>query len=90
MLLVVISVWIYNYYFKPVEVNDCGTIACVDRMDLVKTKNLEALDNEELYELVNPAELEKNLNSGRDKKTPTISPDSGLKDIPTEELLDEI
>ncbi|MBL7931269.1 MAG: hypothetical protein JNL60_05190, partial [Bacteroidia bacterium] len=31
ILLVVISLWVYNYYFKPIEVKDCGTIACVDR-----------------------------------------------------------
>lgn len=90
MLLVVISLWVYNYYFKPVEVKDCGTMACVDRMDLVKTKNLEVLDNDELYELVNPAELEKNLGSEENKKAPLIKTDSGLKNIPTEELMDEI
>lgn len=90
LLLVVLSLWVYKYYYQSAEIKDCGTIACVDKTDLLKTKNLEALDNDELYELVNPAELEKNLGSDKTTEKGSGIPDSGLKNIPNEELLDEI
>ncbi len=90
LLLVVLSIWVYKYYYQTAEIKDCGTIACVDKTDLLKTKNLEALDNDELYELVNPAELEKNLGSDKTAGTGPVIQDSGLKNTPSEELLDEI
>jgi hypothetical protein len=90
MLLIAIGIWIYNFYFAPVQMKDCGTIACVDKQDLVKTKNLESLDNEELYELVNPKELEKKLEIKEDKNVKKDLKDSSLKSIPTDDLLDEI
>jgi hypothetical protein len=90
MLLIVIGVWIYNFYFTPVQMKDCGTIACVDKQDLVKTKNLETMDNDELYELVNPKELEKKLEIKDDKNVKKNSKDSSLKSVPTDDLLDEI
>ncbi len=91
MVLVVMGVWIYNFYFATVQVEDCGTIACVDKQDLVKTKNLERLDDEELYELVDPAALKKKL-EGTDSKGTRINnnKDSSLNDISAEDLLDDI
>lgn len=90
MLLVVISLWVYNYYFRPMEVKDCGTIACVDRVELVNSKSLETLDSDQLYDLVNPGDLERNLNVDTDAEKPAGNPDTGLRDVPMEELLDEI
>jgi hypothetical protein len=90
MLLVVFGFWTYDYYFTPVAIQDCGTIACVDKIDLVKTKNLENLDNEELYELVNPTELEKKLDKKESSEGGKKATDSSLKDLSTEDLLDEI
>ena len=81
--------WIYDFYFKPVELKDCGTMACVDKQDLVKTKNLEGLDNDDLYELVNPADLEKKLETKENTKNKETK-DSSLKNVSTEDLLDEI
>lgn len=89
LLVASIGFWIYNFYFVTVELKDCGTMACVDKYDLVKTKNLESLDNEELYELVNPGDLEKKLEIKEQTKN-TETKDSSLKDLSTEELLDEI
>lgn len=89
LLLVVLGVWIYSFYFAPIEIKDCGTIACVDRIDLVKTKNLENLENDELYELVNPKDLEKKLESTKETK-PAAKKDTNFKDVSTDDLLDEI
>ncbi len=87
---IVIGLWIYNQYFKPVTYKDCGSLACLDKNDLVKTKNLEGLDNDELYELVNSKKLKEKLEKKSDKKNEGQKNDSSLKTVSTDELLDEI
>lgn len=89
LLVASLGFWIYNFYFSTAELKDCGTMACVDKYDLVKTKNLESLDNEELYELVNSGDLEKKLNIKEQTKN-IETKDSSLKELSTEDLLDEI
>lgn len=90
LFVVVMGVWIYNFYFTPIQVQDCGTIACVDKQDLVKTKNLERLDDDQLYELVDPSVLEKKLKNSETKKNNKEDQDSSLNNISTDELLDDI
>jgi len=89
LLIVALSFWMYNTYFIPVEIKDCGTIACIDKADLLKTNNLENLDNEELYELVNTKELEENLGEGDSKNKLDKLTDSLIK-ANEDYLLDEI
>ncbi|MGZ3901632.1 MAG: hypothetical protein ACXVO9_10025 [Bacteroidia bacterium] len=86
---ITIGLWIYNYYFTPVVSKDCGTLACIDKTDLVKTKNLENLDDDQLYEIVNTKKLEEKLEKKEDKKE-NKDADTSLKNMSTEELLDEI
>jgi len=90
IVAVTIGIWIYNQYFKVSNTEDCGTLACVDKVDLVKTKNLENLESDELYELVDTKKLEEKLevksNRGAEKK----EADTSLKNVDTEDLLDEI
>lgn len=61
VLLVLGGVKMYTLFFTAVPKDDCGALACVDRADLLKGKTLENLETDELYELVNSAELEKKL-----------------------------
>ncbi|MCW3076969.1 MAG: hypothetical protein JWO32_1578 [Bacteroidetes bacterium] len=83
-----LGLWLYSSFFKPVVVKDCGTLACIDKNDLVKTKNLENLDDDQLYEIVNTKKLEEKLENSQEKdKSKT---DTSLKNLSTEELLDEI
>ena len=90
VLTITLGLWIYNYYFKINEVKDCGTLACVDKIDLLKTKNLESLDNDQLYELVDTKKLEEKLENKTNNKTSNEDIDTSLKNVSTEELLDEI
>jgi hypothetical protein len=82
---ITLGIWIYNQYFKPVvAIGDCGTLACVDKKDILKAK-IESLDEEQLYKTVDTKKLEENLQNtskGIDKNTP----DSAS----TEDILDEI
>ncbi len=90
LLVMALGFWIYTVSIKPVEVKDCGTIACVDKNDLLKSKNLENLDSEELLELVNSQKLEEKLNTGStqlpEKKDPGNVNDSAEDEL----LMDEI
>lgn len=62
LLLIVFSVWIYKGIFDvPTVAEDCKTIACIDKKELLNSRNFENLDNEDLYELVNSSLLEKKL-----------------------------
>lgn len=88
MLLIALGFWMYQVYFKPVGKSDCGTLACVDKTDLLKTKNLENMDDEELFELVNTSELEKKL-QGKEDKNSSNKTDSSNQ-ISVDEVLDEI
>lgn len=89
LLVASLGFWIYSFYFATAELKDCGTMACIDKQDLVKSKNLESLDNEELYELVNSGDLEKKLDIKEQTKNKETK-DSSLKDLSTDDLLDEI
>jgi len=94
VLTITLGLWIYNQYYKVEELKDCGTLACVDKFDLVKTKNLESLDSDDLYELVDTKKLEEKLNNKTEDKSETKNEekdlDTSLKNVSKEDLLDEI
>jgi len=89
LLMLALGFWAYNAYFKPVETGDCGTIACLDKQELINAKTLENLENEELYELVNSKKLEEKLNNSSDKKE-KITTDSSAKQDAVDDLPDGI
>lgn len=79
----VIGVWIYTVYFNGTG-KDCGTIACIDKNDLLKSKSIETLDNEELYEVVDPGKLERILQGKEIKKN------TDTNSISMEDIMDQI
>jgi hypothetical protein len=87
LLVIAVGLWMYNSYYKTVELKDCGTLACVDKVDLVKAKHLENIETEELYKLVNTKKLEDNLEKKSNQKQ---SNDGSLDSVSTDELLDEL
>lgn len=88
ILVISLGLWVYKTYYQSVTVEDCGTLACIEKRELLKSKQLENMDNDELYELVNPKNLEIDLQKSTintsDKK------DTSRKNSISEELLDEI
>jgi hypothetical protein len=90
VLTITLGLWIYTQYFKVEELKDCGTLACVDKIDLLKTKNLENLDNDQLYELVDTKKLEEKLENKTTNKANEKDVDTSLKNVSAEDLLDEI
>jgi hypothetical protein len=84
---IVLSLWVYNQYFKAEVVKDCGTLACVDKADIIKAK-METLDEDELYQTIDTKKLQEKL-EGKPLKEKNNT-DTGSKKISTEDLLDEI
>lgn len=87
LLVIAVGLWMYNSYYKTTELKDCGTLACVDKIDLVKAKHLESIETEDLYKLVNTKKLEDNLEKKSNQKQ---SKDNSLDSVSTDDLLDEL
>lgn len=73
VLVLVMSILGYKIYNQPVAEGDCGTIACLEKSEILKAKAIEAIDNESFYELVNPADLELRLNGTTDSQADSNS-----------------
>jgi len=90
LLVIALGLWMYNSYYKIAPIEDCGTLACIEKRDLVKAKHLENIENEELYKLVNTKKLEENLaSSGLDNTNNKQDTDTSSK-TDEDELLDEL
>jgi hypothetical protein len=60
IILVTLLVYVYMFIFSPVE-KDCGTVACIDRREIIRSAELDDLDAEELTPAVNADKLGKLL-----------------------------
>lgn len=89
LLVATLGLWTYNFYFKAAEVKDCGTMACIDKAELLKSKSLEGLETDELYELVNAKKLEKKLEKKSTESKKIKRADTAIGDA-DDYLLDEI
>jgi len=85
----ILGSWIYMTYFVSTQEEDCGTIACIERRALLNSNSLESLDDEALYELIDPKALQQKLeNSTKDIKENNNSDHSN--DSASDYLLDAI
>lgn len=82
-LFIVLGAWTFNYYFLSPTNSNCTSLACLDNKELLKTKHLNNLDDEELVKIVNVKKLEEKLNNNLNPKSVNIS------DTATNEALDE-
>lgn len=86
VFVISLGLWLFSQYFSPVT-KDCGSLACIDKSELTKTKNLENVETDELYEVVDTKKLEESLNSpSKENKKINDSSDQ----ISTDDLPDEI
>ena len=89
IVIITFGLWIYKSMDKPVNTDDCGTLACIEKRELLKSKQFENMEADEMYELVNPILLE----NGLTKKSTNIQPnknDTNSKKSISDDLLDEI
>jgi hypothetical protein len=89
LIVITLAIAIYSNYTKVVPSEDCSTLACIEKRELLKSKQIENLDDDELYELVNPLRLEEDLNETKSKNIHQINIDSNNNKL-SDDLLDEI
>lgn len=99
MLVLSLGLYIYNAE-EVVGNNDCNTLACLDRKDILKDNNLLPMDDESLMEMVDPETLSKNLNkslkgtTGKDAETSSADKkdkeDYVLENVDVNDIVDEI
>ena len=90
ILLITFGLKYFKTEEKQIVPDDCGTLACIERRELLKSKQIENLDDEELLEIVNPKTLEQSLKDKGSKINNHGTKDSAKLDQTTDELLDEI
>jgi hypothetical protein len=57
LLVLSVGIALMRGYFTPEVEGDCQTMACLDKRDLTRTRQLETLDEEDLYDLADPSML---------------------------------
>ena len=62
LFIVCIGAWLFSSYFN-IDDKDCTSLACIEKSELMKNKNLENIDMERLYEVVDTKKLEESLST---------------------------
>jgi hypothetical protein len=99
-LVLSLGLYFYNSTEKVVA-TDCGTLACLDRKDILKDNQLLPLDEESLMEVVNVESLSKNLDKRlqeNEKNTKGKDAESGstekenyvIENVDVNDIVDEI
>ena len=60
MLVISLGLYFYNSGEENVITN-CGTLACMDKSEILKSNQVSNMDEESLMNLVDPVQLSKNL-----------------------------
>jgi hypothetical protein len=76
ILILSAGIWIFKGTIVEKPEVDCGTIACLDKKEIIESKSLESLDDEYLYELADPESIERNM-GGEDERPGGDSSDQG-------------
>jgi hypothetical protein len=77
VLALVLGLWYFRYFSKPGDADDCGTIACLDKKDILHSRVIETAEDEELYDLIDAGELERKLGVGEPATPGDDSIDAG-------------
>ena len=94
-LVLSLGLYFYNSTEKVVG-TDCGTLACLDRNEILKDNQLLPLDEESLMEMVNVESLSKNLKQDLERTTEEKKEDSKenenfvLENVDVNDIVDEI
>ncbi|MBK9283414.1 MAG: hypothetical protein IPM51_03755 [Sphingobacteriaceae bacterium] len=86
LFIICLGVWLFSSYFNFSD-KECTSLACIEKSELMKNKNLENIETERLYEVVDTKKLEESLN-GENNSAPKSTGDSidefDMDDLPEE------
>lgn len=82
-------------YFRPEQEsmqagNDCKTLACLEKHEILENKAISSLDEDQLIDLVDVNSLGKQLNLEEERKDTLQGRQVRVKDMETEQLLDAL
>lgn len=93
MLVISLGMYVFNTDNGTVN-NDCNTVACLDKNDIIKTNQLNSFDEESLIDAVNTDELQKNLNKSLENSSTSteeqVNENYILENVDVNDITDEI
>ncbi len=79
LLVWALGIWLFQSLSVTKNTKeDCGTLACIDKKDILESNDLQSVDEEHLYDLVNVKALEEKLKEEDLKNTKSTTTDSVL------------
>ncbi|MDI9339569.1 MAG: hypothetical protein QM534_03280 [Sediminibacterium sp.] len=90
IMVICLGIWLFQALSDKIDTEkDCGTLACVDKKEILESHDLQTADEDKLYDIVNVKALEEKL---KEEKTPVngkSSHDSVLIEA-AEDAMDEL
>lgn len=84
-----LSIYFYQDSKNSLTTNDCQTLACLEKQDVLNDKSINNFDDEQLMDLVDIKSLDKQLKT-QTPLTDTLQQEFILNNINTEQLLEEL
>jgi hypothetical protein len=88
--MLVISLGLYFYNSGEETVTNCGTLACLDKTEILKSNQVTNMDEESLMKLVDPEKLSKNLKEASENSDTKQETDYVLENADVNDIVDEI
>lgn len=90
LLVLALGIWLFqSLSVAKAGKEDCGTLACIDKKDILESNDLQSVDEEHLYDLVNVKTLEKKLKEEDLKNTKSTTTDSVFLDA-ADDVMDDL
>lgn len=90
VFIVSLSIYFYQSSKKPFEMDDCKTLACLERQEILNNyKVISNFDEDQLMDMVDVYELNEQLNSKIDNRT-TLPDKLNMDSISEDDLVNEL
>lgn len=92
-LLLTFSLWMYNRHDAVLPAsadNDCKTLACLGKSDLLNDKVVHSLDEDNLFDIVDIKMLDKELSTSVSKPDTVVKEQYIMDNVNTDQLIDEL
>lgn len=90
ILVICFGIWTFQALSDKMNTEkDCGTLACVDKKEILESQDLQTADEDKLYDIVNVKALEEKLKEGKTPVNGKTLHDSALIEA-AEAAMDEL
>lgn len=88
--IIVVSIYFYQSSNTIIDTNDCQTLACLERQEILNDQSVANFDEDQLMDLVDVKSLNKQLNAEILKTDSLQEEDFILDNVNTDQLLEEL